>query len=222
VSGAGNQQESLSSEECRRWFVAGVIEGEGSWGLSVKKHPTHSLGYYVQPEFFVYQHRLRRSLLEMVQEVFECGRIFPKPGNPDALVFAIQSRPLISERVLPYMRQYMTFSSRRADLDLFETALALYDEGFHRTPYGLATIVEIGYAMNMNGKQRKRSLDEILDRILRGHTPDAPDRGEDMVRPPRRRGELGGTETTQPPDTVKLSERASARPVASSRRNKSA
>jgi hypothetical protein len=88
----------------------------------------------VQPEFFVYQHRLRRSLLEMVQEVFECGRIFPKPGNPDVLVFAIQSRPLISERVLPFTRQYMTFSSRRADLDLFETALALFDEGFHRTP----------------------------------------------------------------------------------------
>jgi hypothetical protein len=199
VSGAGNQQESLSSEERRRWFVAGVIEGEGSWGLSVKKHPTCRLGYYVQPEFFVYQHRLRRPLLEMVQEVFGCGRIFPKSGNPDVLVFAIQSRALISERVLPFMRRYMTFSSRCDDLELFETALWLYDEGFHREPYGLATIVEIGYAMSMNGKQRKRSLDEILDRILRGHTPDAPDRSEDMVRPPRRRGELGGSETTQPP-----------------------
>ena len=204
MSGAGNQQERLSSEEARRWFVAGVVEGEGSWGLSVKKHPTHSLGFYVQPEFFVYQHRVRRPLLEMVQEVFACGRIFPKIGNPDVLVFAIQSRPLISERVLPFMRRYMTFSSRRADLDLFETALHLFDEGFHREPYGLATIVEIAYAMNMNGKQRKRPLDEILDRILRGHTPDAPGRGEDMVRPPRRRGELGGRETTQPLDSLQL------------------
>ena len=79
--GADNQQESLSSEECRRWFVAGVVEGEGSWGPSVKKHPTYSLGFYVQPEVFVYQHRLRQSLLEMVQEVLECGRIFPKPGT---------------------------------------------------------------------------------------------------------------------------------------------
>ena len=58
----------------------------------------------------------------------------PQAGDPDVLVFAIQSRPLISERVLPSMRQYMTFSSRRADLDLFEIALALFDEGFHRTP----------------------------------------------------------------------------------------
>jgi hypothetical protein len=110
---------------CRRRRKLGSVGQEASDVLP---------GFYVQPEFFVYQHRLRRSLLEMVQEVFECGRIFPKPGNPDVLVFAIQSRPLISERVLPFTRQYMTFSSRRADLDLFETALALFDEGFHRTP----------------------------------------------------------------------------------------
>jgi LAGLIDADG endonuclease len=199
VTGAGNQQERLPSEdEARRWFVAGVIEGEGSWCLSIKRHPTAAFGYYVQPEFFVYQHRCRRSLLEMVQEVLECGRIYPKPGNPDVLVLGVHSRPVISERVLPFMRQYMAFSSRRDDLDLFETAMALFEEGYHRTPYGLATIVEIGYAMNMNGKQRSRSLDEILDRILRGHTLNAPGRSEDMVRSPRRRGELGGTETSQP------------------------
>ena len=170
MPGADNQQERLSRAEKRRWFVAGVVEGEGSWCLSIKRHPTASLGYYVQPEFFVYQHRCRRELLEMVQEVFECGRIFPKPGNPDVLVFAIMSRPKISEYVLPFMRQYMGFSSRKADMDLFSDAMHLYETGLHRRPAGLATIVEIAYAMNMNGKQRKRSMDEVLDRILRGHT----------------------------------------------------
>jgi hypothetical protein len=69
VSGADNQQERLSRIEARRWFLAGVVEGEGSWCLSIKKHPTHPLGYYVQPEFFIYQHRRRRELLEMAQEI---------------------------------------------------------------------------------------------------------------------------------------------------------
>jgi hypothetical protein len=174
VTGADNQQERLSSNESRRWFIAGVVEGEGSWCLSVKRHPTAALGYYVQPEFFVYQHRCRRELLTMTQEVFECGRIFPKSGNPDVLVFAIMSRQKISEHVLPFMRQYMPFSSRKSDIELFEDALHLFELGLHRTPAGLATIVEIAYAMNMNGKQRKRSLDEVLDRILRGHTLNAP------------------------------------------------
>ena len=173
--------------------MAGVVEGEGSWCLSIKKHPTATLGYYVQPEFFVYQHRCRRELLEMAQEVFGCGRISPKSGNSDVLVFAIMSRPKISAHVLPFMRTYMRFSSRKADIELFEDAMHLYELGLHRNPAGLATIVEIAYAMNMNGKQRKRSMDEVLDRILRGHTLDTSTGGEDMVRPPRRRGELGGT-----------------------------
>ena len=196
MSGADNQQERLSSIEARRWFVAGVVEGEGSWCISIKKHPTHTLGFYVQPEFFVYQHRKRRKLLELTQEVLECGRIWPKPGNPDVLVLAVCSRALISAHVLPFMRRYMRFSSRRVDMELFEEAMHLFEQGLHRDPNGLATIVKLAYAMNDSGKQRSRPIDEVLDRILRGHTLDTPRQGEDMVRPPRRRGELGGRETT--------------------------
>ncbi len=173
MTGADNQQERLSSAEARCWFIAGVVEGEGSWCLSIKRHPTHTLGYYVQPEFFVYQHRRRRQLLEMTQEVFECGRIWPKPGNPDVLVFAINSRRNISAHVLPFMRRYMRLSSRSSDLELFEDAMHLFERGLHRRPAGLATIVEIAYAMNGDGKQRRRSMDEVLDRILRGHTLNA-------------------------------------------------
>jgi hypothetical protein len=170
VMGADNQQERLSSVEARRWFMAGVVEGEGSWCISVKRHPTHPLGFYVQPEFFIYQHRKRRQLLEMAQEMFECGRIRPKPGNPDVLVFAINSRRNLYAHVLPFMRRYMKFSSRRSDMELFEDAMYLFERGLHRRPAGLATIVEIAYSMNHDGKQRRRSIDEVLDRILRGHT----------------------------------------------------
>jgi hypothetical protein len=196
VLGAGNQQERLSrTEESRRWFLAGVVEGEGSWCISVKRHPAARFGYYVQPEFFIYQHRVRRELLEMAQGIFGCGRIWPKSGNPDVLVFGITSRPKISTHVLPFMREYMRFSCRRADIDLFAEAMSIFESGLHREVGGLAAIVEIAYEMNMNGKQRTRPLNEILDRILRGHTLNASSQGEDMVRPPRRRGELDGTET---------------------------
>jgi hypothetical protein len=57
---------------------------------------------------------------------------------------------------------------------VFEDAMYLFEQGLHRQPGGLATIVEIAYAMNHDGKQRRRSIDEVLDRILRGHTLNAP------------------------------------------------
>jgi hypothetical protein len=43
--GADDQQESLSSTEERRfWFLAGLVEGEGSVTLSIKAHPTKRYG----------------------------------------------------------------------------------------------------------------------------------------------------------------------------------
>jgi hypothetical protein len=195
---AGNQQESLSSEEQRRWFLAGVIEGEGSVYVGIKSHPTVPLGFFVQPGFSITQHRIRRSLLELARDEFGAGTIYPKPGNESVLVYSIHSRPVLSTVVTPFLGRYMRFSARRDDFARFRNILGLFAMGAHRQPAGLAQIVEIAYRMNLNGKQRKRPLEEVLDRILRGHTPDAPAWGDEMVRPPRRRGELGGTETTQP------------------------
>jgi hypothetical protein len=189
---AGNQQESLSSEEQRRWFLGGVIEGEGSVYVGIKAHPTVPLGFFVQPGFSITQHRIRRSLLEMAREEFEAGTIYPKPGNEAVLVYSIHSRPVLSGRVAPFLQKYMRFSARREDFKRFTTILDLFALGAHREPDGLVRIVELAYAMNLNGKQRKRPLQDVLDRILRGHTPDALGRGEEMVRPPRRRGEPGG------------------------------
>ena len=194
--GAGNQQESLSSEEQRRWFLAGVIEGEGSVYVGIKAHPTVPLGFFVQPGFSVTQHRDRRRLLEMAMREFRAGAIFPKPGNEAVLVYAIHSRPALRERVIPFLQTYMRFSARCGDLARFMTIMDLFEDGAHRTPEGLIEIVELAYAMNANGKRRKRPIGEVLDRILRGHTPDTSGRGEDMVRPLRRRRELGGIQTT--------------------------
>jgi hypothetical protein len=195
---AGNQQESLSSEEQRRWFLAGVIEGEGSVYVGIKAHPTVPFGFFVQPGFSITQHRIRRSLLEMARDEFEAGTIHPKPGNESVLVYSIHSRPALSRTVVPFLERYMRFSARRDDFKRFRIILDLFALGAHREPVGLARIVELAYSMNLNGKQRKRPMQDVLDRILRGHTPDAPGRGDEMVRPPRRRGELGGTETIQP------------------------
>ena len=171
--GAGNQQERLSEEERKAWFIAGVIEGEGSFCISIKKHPTSAHGFLVDPEFFVYQHRNRRMLLELVQTYFGTGRIHPKHGNPDVLVYAITSRRSISEKVVPFCDFYMKYSSRWADILRYKEALQLFEQGRHRTREGLVQVVRLAYSMNHDGKQRQRPLQDVIDRILRGHTPDA-------------------------------------------------
>jgi LAGLIDADG endonuclease len=126
---------------------------------------------YVQPEFFIYQHKSRIELLEMAKEFFGTGRIRPKPGNPDVLVYSIISRAATARVVVPFLKRCTRFSARTEDYRRFIAVIQMLEAGLHNTPEGLVNIVEIAYSMNMGGKQRRVPIEEIFGGILRGHTP---------------------------------------------------
>jgi LAGLIDADG endonuclease len=180
---AANQQERLPTHEQRSWFLAGLIEGEGSLCVSIKEHKPSRFGYLVDPEFFIYQHQIRRGLLELAQATFGTGRIFPKPGNEVVLVYSIVSRRLIVERLLPFWERYMAFSCKKGDYQLFREIVMSMEDKRHLEPHGLVEIVRKAYQMNMAGKQRKRPMAEVIGRILRDYTPNPLAlSGEDIVR----------------------------------------
>ena len=172
---AANQQERLSITEQQKWFLAGFIEGEGSVCVSIKEHPTAQFGYYVDPEFFLYQHRAYPQMLELAKVVFGAGSIFPKQGNPTVLVYAIASRRTLAEKVVPYLRDYMNFAPRKAVYDGFCEIVEAMERKEHHTPQGMTRIVQKAYALNpvAKGKSRKRPLQQVIDRILRDYTPDS-------------------------------------------------
>jgi hypothetical protein len=175
VTGADNQQERLSCAESAKWFLAGFIEGEGSLSVSIKKHPTCRFGFIAGPEFFLYQHESGRSLLELAQTVFASGAIFPKPGNPKVLVYRVSSRRVLLETVVRFFERYVIpFSCKRAMFEGFRDVVEMMERKEHFDPHGLVRVIERAYSMNPNskGRERLRSLEEVRERILRGHTSD--------------------------------------------------
>ena len=172
---ATNQQESLSLTEQQKWFLAGFIEGEGSVCISVKEHPTAKFGYYVDPEFFLYQHRAYPQALELARQMFGSGSIFTKHGNPAVLVYAIVNRRSLAEKVVPFLRRYMAFAPRKTVYLGFCDIVDAMERKEHHSPQGMARIVQQAYALNpvAKGEARKRSLQEVIYRILRDYTPDS-------------------------------------------------
>ena len=176
MTGAGNQQERLSRDESAKWFLAGFIEGEGSLAVSIKKHPSR-FGFIASPEFFLYQHESGRPLLELAREIFDSGSITPKPGNPQVLVFRVAHRRVLLERVIPYFERYIVpFTCKGAMFEGFRAIVQAMDRKEHLTPDGLVRVIEMAYTMNPNskGRERLRTLSELRERILRGHTSDIP------------------------------------------------
>ena len=165
---ADNQQERALITENLKWFLAGFVEGEGSFCVSIKKHPTAKYGYIVDPEFILYQHKNREEILYFAKSYFRSGSIAPKPGNEDVLVYKIQNRTTLLEKVIPFLDKYMIYSTRKDDIIKFEKIVRDLINKKHSTKEGLIEIIHLAYSMNMDGKQRKRNKEEVIDEILRG------------------------------------------------------
>ena len=174
ATGAENQQERLLTLEQAKWFLAGFIEGEGGLCVSIKVHPTARFGYYIQPGFFLYQRQERRELLELAQQIFGVGGIWPKPGNEVVLVYAIMNRSQIMDLVIPYYERYMPYMKGTLDYQLFKLILKSLINKDHLRIEGMLQIVDWAYRMNIHAKSkgRKRTQAEVVSRILRDYTPD--------------------------------------------------
>ena len=86
-------------------FLAGLVEGEGSVHVSIKRHPALRLGYYFQPEFFIYQHRVQARAPRVGSWSSSGAR--PDPPQTRAIpTYSVLLHPLQGrrsrERVLPF------------------------------------------------------------------------------------------------------------------------
>src|SRR5712691_334343 len=69
TSGAANQQERLDA------YIAGYVDGEGSFHVAVQRNPSTRAGWQLVPEFHVSQNPERRQVLDLIRHRLGCGRI---------------------------------------------------------------------------------------------------------------------------------------------------
>jgi hypothetical protein len=90
-----------------KFFFAGFLEGEGSLNVSTKKLKTAKFGVIMDPEFSVTQHLNGVSHLYDALCIFNTGRISYKSGSNATLVFKIDNRISLEEKVLPFYETYV-------------------------------------------------------------------------------------------------------------------
>jgi hypothetical protein len=160
-----NQQERLDD------YLAGYVDGEGSFHVAIQRNPSTRFGWQLVPEFHVSQNPERASILELLRARLGCGRIRPNAragGRDRSLVYVVRNRDHLLTKVIPFFRAHPILSEKRLEFETFAVIVTamenrehLSEEGFHRL---------LALAVNMNGGGRYRRLD-WSSRILRGHTP---------------------------------------------------
>src|SRR5215510_12643727 len=161
--GADNQQERLDA------YIAGFVDGEGSFHVAICRHPGTRFGWQLIPELHVSQNAERREVLDLIRDRFGCGRIRENDRTtPDTtLVFVVRKRDDLLTRVIPFFETQPLVSSKQRDFLTFARIVRAMAQGDHLTVTGFESLV--GQARSMNGSCRYRRMQ--APRILRDHMP---------------------------------------------------
>ena len=156
-----NQQERLKTIG---WII-GFVDGEGSFSVSIfqNKKARMKFGWQVFPEFVVAQGEKSLYVLEDIQRLFGCGRIY-KSGYKDTdnhkeplHRYCVRSVEDLSNVILPFFRKKPSRSYKLKEFEKFEQILGMIKRKEHLTEKGLRNIAEI--VQTMNHKKASRFLE---------------------------------------------------------------
>ena len=156
---ADNQQERLSH------YVAGYVDGEGSFHVAISRSNNVRLGYQIIPEFHVSQNAERASVLYSIQELLQCGHIKDNHRtNPKDVskVFVVRNRTDLLTKVIPFFKRYPILSSKHSDFIKFAEVVGDMQQNKHLVRKSLKKIIVKAFSMNANGKYRQSNLNQIL------------------------------------------------------------
>lgn len=153
--------DDYSSEEIG-YYLAGFVDGEGSFNVSIKKVKDRSLGWRVTACFNVSQRDVHN--LKLLQDVLDCGTIRQRWDGVH--YFEVNSYRDLVEKVIPFFHKYPLRSpSKRETLEVFSEICEMMNSGEHLANDGIREIVRLRNQMNNETSKRHREDDEILNSL---------------------------------------------------------
>jgi hypothetical protein len=156
VTGADNQQERLDG------YIAGYVDGEGSFSVSVQRNTSCRVGFQLVPEFHVSQNGDRAQVLEVIRRRLGCGYIKSNSKRDRALVLVVRNREDLLSRVIPFFERCPLLSTKQMEFERFAKVVRGMALGHHRTLAGFEELLEEALSMNGAGQYRKVRWKELV------------------------------------------------------------
>ena len=163
-------RKDLTREELR-FFLAGFVEGEGSFNVSLRRKPDYKVKWQVVMSFNVSQKD--PTLLKILKQELRCGII--KIRKRDNLYSFDATNPKdVIQKIIPYFQKYPVRSdSKKKNFSIFCQIAKLMGKGEHRNLVGLRLILKLREAINVGkGRKRKYGINNVFSKsgILRDYT----------------------------------------------------
>ena len=144
---ADNQQGRLDP----LWIV-GFVDGEGCFSISIFRNKTTKSGVQIFPEFVVTQGAKSLTVLEDMQNFFQCGKIYENrrtDNHRESLYrYCVRSFSDLEDKIIPFFDKYPLRTAKQQDFLVFCEVVELIKNRIHLTPEGIEKTRALAATMN--------------------------------------------------------------------------
>jgi hypothetical protein len=163
ASSADNQQERVpKNKDNLGYYLSGFADGEGSFCVPIRRHPTSGSGWIISPLFAVFQHKNNPEVVYLFKEILGCGFITYKSGSPNCVVYMVASIKNHLEKVIPFFEKYPIIGHKHQEFLRFKEIVEMLSRREHHKTEGFKRIVQLAFSMNQQGKGRRHTLEEVF------------------------------------------------------------
>ena len=139
-------------------YIAGFVDGEGSFFLSARKRTDYPAGWKFELHFNVSNRDL--AVLEICKKYLGCGKI--RESRSGFYTLEVENRQTLATFILPFFQRFSFLSNKKkAEFRLCQKALALMEAEI-QTPEQLEEWLRIRKELNELRQTRIKNTDEMI------------------------------------------------------------
>jgi hypothetical protein len=152
-------KEQIQKKKLNPHYVAGFIDGEGSFSVSIGRHRTTKRKFEVRPEFEMEVRADDQEILERILITIGCGRIYDcsyeRYGWFPHSKYKITSIKDMRDYLFPFLDKYPLQAKKSASYKLFREIVMMMLHKEHLTDNGFEKIVKLRDKIRSLGKKSK-------------------------------------------------------------------
>ena len=140
-------------------YLAGFTDGEGSFNVSFRPRGDYRRPWKISLCFNVSQRD--ELILRLLATYLDCGTMRQRADG--VWYFEVNKLRDLRSRVLPFFERFGFLSTKKQrDFAKFRELVDLMEQGAHRTPQGVRSILAIRRDMNDGGKRRYEESEILI------------------------------------------------------------
>lgn len=143
------------------YYIAGFVDGEGSFNVSLKQRPDYKTTWKLTASFNVSQKD--RTILAWLKKILGCGAL--RERSDGVVYFEVTNINALHNSILPFFERFNFISAKKKQaFSIFSRIVVKMYKKEHHTRAGFIEIVRLREKLNPDiGRKRKYTLQDVMN-----------------------------------------------------------